>query len=197
MPMLSVGKIVDMKLLLASNSPRRRELLGLLDLDYEIVAPRPVEEIYPADLPAEEVAPYLSALKASAYVGLPKGDEIIVTADTVVVCEGLILGKPKDREDAVAMLNMLSGKTHKVVTGVTLMSERRTITFSETTLVTFDALSDSMIETYVDRYRPFDKAGAYGIQEWIGCVGISGINGCYYNVMGFPFHALHTHLRQL
>lgn len=197
MPMLSVGKIVDMKLLLASNSPRRRELLGLLDLDYEIVAPRPVEEIYPADLPAEEVAPYLSALKASAYVGLPKGDEIIVTADTVVVCEGLILGKPKDREDAVAMLNMLSGKTHKVVTGVTLMSERRTITFSETTLVTFDALSDSMIETYVDRYRPFDKAGAYGIQEWIGCVGISGINGCYYNVMGLPLHALHTHLRQL
>ena len=197
MPMLSVGKIVDMKLLLASNSPRRRELLGLLDLDYEIVAPRPVEEIYPADLPAEEVAPYLSALKASAYVGLPKGDEIIVTADTVVVCEGLILGKPKDREDAVAMLNMLSGKTHKVVTGVTLMSERRTVTFSETTLVTFDALSDSMIETYVDRYRPFDKAGAYGIQEWIGCVGISGINGCYYNVMGLPLHALHTHLRQL
>lgn len=197
MPMLSVGKIVDMKLLLASNSPRRRELLGLLDLDYEIVAPRPVEEIYPADLPAEEVAPYLSALKASAYVGLPKGDEIIVTADTVVVCEGLILGKPKDREDAVAMLNMLSGKTHKVVTGVTLMSERRTITFSETTLVTFDALSDSMIETYVDRYRPFDKAGAYGIQEWIGCVGISGINGCYYNVMGLPLHALHTHLLQL
>ena len=197
MPMLSVGKIVDMKLLLASNSPRRRELLGLLDLEYEIVAPRPVEEIYPADLPAEEVAPYLSALKASAYVGLPKGDEIIVTADTVVVCEGLILGKPKDREDAVAMLNMLSGKTHKVVTGVTLMSERRTVTFSETTLVTFDALSDSMIETYVDRYRPFDKAGAYGIQEWIGCVGISGINGCYYNVMGLPLHALHTHLRQL
>ena len=197
MPMLSVGKIVDMKLLLASNSPRRRELLGLLDLEYEIVAPRPVEEIYPADLPAEEVAPYLSALKASAYVGLPKGDEIIVTADTVVVCEGLILGKPKDREDAVAMLNMLSGKTHKVVTGVTLMSERRTVTFSETTLVTFDALSDSMIETYVDRYRPFDKAGAYGIQEWIGCVGISGINGCYYNVMGLPLHALHTHLLQL
>ena len=197
MPMLSVGKIVDMKLLLASNSPRRRELLGLLDLDYEIVAPRPVEEIYPADLPAEEVAPYLSALKASAYIGLPKGDEIIVTADTVVVCEGLILGKPKDREDAVAMLKMLSGKTHKVVTGVTLMSERRTVTFSETTLVTFDALSDSMIETYVDRYRPFDKAGAYGIQEWIGCVGISGINGCYYNVMGLPLHALHTHLRQL
>ena len=186
-----------MKLLLASNSPRRRELLGLLDLDYEIVAPRPVEEIYPADLPAEEVAPYLSALKASAYVGLPEGNEIIVTADTVVVCEGLILGKPKDREDAVAMLNMLSGKTHKVVTGVTLMSEHRTVTFSETTLVTFDVLSDSMIETYVDRYRPFDKAGAYGIQEWIGCVGISGINGCYYNVMGLPLHALHTHLRQL
>ena len=186
-----------MKLLLASNSPRRRELLGLLDVDFEIVAPRPVEEIYPADLPAEEVAPYLSALKASAYADLPKGDKIVVTADTVVVCDGQILGKPKDRDEAIAMLHLLSGKTHKVVTGVTLMSEDQTVTFAETTLVTFDSLSDEMIETYVDRYRPFDKAGAYGIQEWIGCVGIRGINGCYYNVMGLPLHALHTHLRQL
>ncbi|MDE5567817.1 MAG: Maf-like protein [Muribaculaceae bacterium] len=183
-----------MKLLLASNSPRRRELLGLLDVDYEIIAPREVEEVYPAALPAEEVAPYLSSLKASAYAGLPKGDEIIVTADTVVVCEGRILGKPKDREDAIAMLRLLSGKTHKVVTGVTLMSEKQTVTFSETTLVTFDTLSDSMIESYVDRYRPFDKAGAYGIQEWIGCVGISAITGCYYNVMGLPLHTLYTHL---
>lgn len=186
-----------MKLLLASNSPRRRELLGLLDIDYEIIAPRDVEEVYPADLPAEEVAPYLSALKASAYAGVPKGDEIIVTADTVVVCDGKILGKPKDREDAVAMLRLLSGKTHKVVTGVTLMSETQTVTFSETTLVTFDTLSDDMIASYVDRYRPFDKAGAYGIQEWIGCVGISAITGCYYNVMGLPLHTLHTHLHRL
>lgn len=197
MPMLSVGNCKTMKLLLASNSPRRRELLGLLDVDFEIVAPRPVEEIYPADLPAEEVAPYLSALKASAYADLPKGDKIVVTADTVVVCDGQILGKPKDRDEAIAMLHLLSGKTHKVVTGVTLMSEDQTVTFAETTLVTFDSLSDEMIETYVDRYRPFDKAGAYGIQEWIGCVGIRGINGCYYNVMGLPLHALHTHLRQL
>ena len=197
MPMLSVGNCKTMKLLLASNSPRRRELLGLLDVDFEIVAPRPVEEIYPADLPAEDVAPYLSALKASAYADLPTGDKIVVTADTVVVCDGQILGKPKDRDEAIAMLHLLSGKTHKVVTGVTLMSEDQTVTFAETTLVTFDSLSDEMIEPYVDRYRPFDKAGAYGIQEWIGCVGIRGINGCYYNVMGLPLHALHTHLRQL
>ena len=197
MPMLSVGNCKTMKLLLASNSPRRRELLGLLDVDFEIVAPRDIEEVYSSALPAEEVAPYLSALKASAYADLPKGDKIVVTADTVVVCDGQILGKPKDRDEAIAMLHLLSGKTHKVVTGVTLMSEDQTVTFAETTLVTFDSLSDEMIETYVDRYRPFDKAGAYGIQEWIGCVGIRGINGCYYNVMGLPLHALHTHLRQL
>lgn len=185
-----------MKLLLASNSPRRRELLGLLDIDHEILAPREVEEVYPDSLPAEEVAPYLSALKAAAYSGLPKGDEIVVTADTVVVCDGMILGKPKGRQDAIAMLQQLSGKTHKVVTGVTLMSETSTVTFAETTLVAFDKLSDSMIESYVDRYRPFDKAGAYGIQEWIGCVGIRSISGCYYNVMGLPLHALYTHLQQ-
>jgi septum formation protein len=184
-----------MKLLLASNSPRRRELLALLDCDYEIVEPRKVDETYPAGLSADEVAPYLSALKAKAYAGLPVGDDIVVTADTVVICDGGILGKPKDRRQAIDMLNRLSGKTHKVVTGVTLMSADRTVTFAETTEVTFDRLSDEAINYYVDRYCPFDKAGAYGIQEWVGCIGIIGIHGCYYNVMGLPLHALHRHLR--
>lgn len=186
-----------MKLLLASNSPRRRELLELLDIDFEIIKPRHVDEIYPSDLPAADVAPYLSALKASAYAGVPREGEILVTADTVVICEGRILGKPSDERQAIDMLAMLSGKTHEVVTGVTLMSPDKTITFSETTCVTFDTLTPDTIARYVDRYRPFDKAGAYGIQEWIGCIGISRINGCYYNVMGIPLHALYRHFSQL
>ena len=184
-----------MKLLLASNSPRRRELLALLDIDYEILAPRDVDETYPSDLPAEEVAPYLSALKSRSYADVPHDDEIVVTADTVVICDGMILGKPKDSQQAIEMLKRLSGKSHKVVTGVTLMSADKTVTFSETTRVTLDKLSEETIIQYVDRYRPFDKAGAYGIQEWIGCVGISGIEGCYYNVMGLPLHALSVGLR--
>ncbi len=195
MPMLSVGKkCFDMKLLLASNSPRRRELLSLLDIDFSIVSPRDIEEKYPDNLPPDDVAPYLSALKANAYKDLAVGDDIVVTADTVVICGGRILGKPRDRQQAVDMLKSLSGCVHKVVTGVTLMSSDRTVTFSETTLVSFDNLSDDLISYYVDRYRPFDKAGAYGIQEWIGCVGINRIEGCYYNVMGLPLHALYARL---
>ncbi len=183
-----------MKLLLASNSPRRRELLSLLDLDYKIIKPREVDEVYPATLSADEVAPYLSSLKADAYKGVPKGDEVVVTADTVVICDSKILGKPADERQAIDMLAMLSGSTHEVVTGVSLMSEEKKITFAETTRVTFDDLSPEVIARYVDRYKPFDKAGAYGIQEWIGCIGISHINGCYYNVMGLPLHALYKRL---
>lgn len=185
-----------MKLLLASNSPRRRELLSLLDIDFEILQPRDVEEVYPDDLSAAMVAPYLSSLKSAAYADVSHGDEIVVTADTVVICDGLILGKPKDRDHAIAMIKQLSGKTHDVVTGVTLRSESDTVTFSETTAVTFDSLSDEEIAHYVDKYRPYDKAGAYGIQEWIGCIGINRINGCYYNVMGLPLHALYRNLNQ-
>lgn len=186
-----------MKLLLASNSPRRRELLALLDIDYEILPPRPVDEIYPADLPVDQVAPYLSQLKARAYEGLPRPGEILITADTVVICDDTILGKPADRAQAIDMLSMLSGRTHRVVTGVTLMTYTDTITFAETTLVTFDNLDPGTLAAYVDRYRPFDKAGAYGIQEWIGCIAISSIHGCYYNVMGLPLHAIYRHLSQL
>lgn len=185
-----------MKLLLASNSQRRRDLLALLDIDYEIVETRDVAESYPAGLPADEVAPYLSSLKASAYVDVPKNDEIILTADTVVISDDVILGKPRDCEMAVEMLKRLSGRTHKVVTGVTLMSDELTHTFSETTFVTFDELSDKDIIAYVDRYRPLDKAGAYGIQEWLGCIGVSRIDGCYYNVMGLPLNALYRHLQK-
>ena len=186
----------NMKLLLASNSPRRRELLSLLDVDYEVIKPRDIDEVFPASLPASEVAPYLSSLKADAYIGVPKTDEVIVTADTVVICESKILGKPSDERQAIDMLATLSGATHEVVTGVTLMSAEKKITFAETTQVTFDTLSPEIIARYVDRYKPFDKAGAYGIQEWIGCIGISHINGCYYNVMGLPLHALYKRLAE-
>lgn len=186
-----------MKLLLASNSPRRRELLALLDIDYQIIEPKDVEEIYPIGVPVEEVASFLSALKADAYVGLPKESEVVVTADTVVICDGHVLGKPDDTEQAFKMLSMLSGRTHKVVTGVTLMSEHRRITFSESTLVSFDALSVDEINHYIKCYHPFDKAGAYGIQEWIGCIGIRRIEGCFYNVMGLPLHSLYHHLSRI
>lgn len=185
-----------MKLLLASNSPRRRELLGLLDIDFEILRPREVEEVYPSDISADEVAPYLSLLKANAYKDVPHGDEIVVTADTTVICDNQILGKPADEKEAVEMLLRLSGKTHYVVTGVTLMSQNRTDTFSEATEVHFDELSREDIEKYVAKYKPLDKAGAYGIQEWIGCTAISGIKGCYYNVMGLPLHKLHQMLKE-
>lgn len=184
-----------MKLLLASNSPRRRELISMLDLDVEIVLPRDVDESYPADLPAEEVPVYLSRVKADAYRGLSVGDEILVTADTVVILDDKILGKPHSREEAIAMLQSLSGRSHRVVTGVTLMSTDRTVSFSTATRVVFDRLSREEIESYVDKYKPFDKAGAYGIQEWIGCVAISSIDGCYYNVMGLPLHDLYRHLQ--
>ena len=186
-----------MKLLLASNSPRRRELLHLLDIDYEIVTPREIDEVYPADLKPENVAPYLSALKADAYLDLPGENEILVTADTVVICGGRILGKPHSEDEAIAMLKSLSDRSHTVVTGVTLVSACRRITFAEHTVVTFDALSDNDIKSYVRKYKPFDKAGAYGIQEWIGAIGIKGIDGCFYNVMGLPVHALWRNLQNL
>lgn len=184
-----------MKLLLASNSPRRRELISMLDIDMEIVAPRDVDESYPNDLPVESVPAYLSRVKADAYKDLPKEDEIVVTADTVVIIDNIILGKPHSRDEAVDMLTLLSGRSHRVVTGVTLMSADNIKTFSVTTNVEFDRLAREDIESYVDKYQPFDKAGAYGIQEWIGCVGISSIDGCYYNVMGLPLHDLYRHLR--
>lgn len=199
MPMHSDGEIQKkiMKILLASCSPRRRELLGLLDMDFEIVQPREVEEVYPDDLVADEVPAYLSSLKADAYLDLLGTGDVLLTADTVVICDGEILGKPAGYHDAVGMLKKLSGRTHTVVTGVTLTGTDFRKTFSEHTRVTFADLSDDVIDYYVERYRPYDKAGAYGIQEWIGCIGISSIDGCFYNVMGLPLHALYANLSSL
>lgn len=184
------------KILLASGSPRRRELLAMIAPDFAVAPGRDVDESYPSDIPAEKVAEYLSKVKADAYIDLLADDEIIITADTVVIIDGRILGKPAGRDDAVAMLRSLSGRRHKVVTGVTVTAKDRSISFDETTVVEFAPLSDDEIDAYVDTFRSYDKAGAYGIQEWIGAVGIKGIEGCYYNVMGLPVHTLYHRLKE-
>lgn len=184
------------KILLASGSPRRRELLAMIAPDFAVAPGRDVDESYPSDIPAEKVAEYLSKVKADAYIDLLDDDEIIITADTVVIIDGRILGKPAGRDDAVAMLRSLSGRRHKVVTGVTVTARDRSVSFDETTVVEFAPLSDDEIDAYVDTFRPYDKAGAYGIQEWIGAVGIKGIEGCYYNVMGLPVHTLYHRLKE-
>ncbi|MCC8112643.1 MAG: Maf family nucleotide pyrophosphatase [Bacteroidales bacterium] len=192
---MNLLKATPYRLLLASNSPRRRELLKLIDPDYQVAEMHDVDESYPADLAPEKVPEYLSRLKAEAYKKELVDREVIITADTVVIIDGQILGKPKDDADAVDMLMRLMGRTHTVVTGVTLMSTQKSVTFAEATEVTFDNISRPEIEAYVRNFRPMDKAGAYGIQEWIGCVAISGIRGCFYNVMGLPLHTLYQHLR--
>lgn len=182
-------------ILLASNSPRRRELLGLILPSFAIAPSRDVEEVYPAELPAADVPAFLSRLKASAYKEDLADRDLIVTADTVVIVDGEIMGKPKSHDDACAMLKRLSGRAHTVITGVTLTTAEKMHTFSEATDVHFAALSDDEISEYVERYKPFDKAGSYGIQEWIGAAAIRRIDGCFYNVMGLPLHALYEQLK--
>lgn len=184
------------KILLASNSPRRRELMRLIAPEFGIAIMHDIDENYPSTLPPEEVPVYLSRLKAKAYAHQLVENEIIITADTVVINDGRILGKPHSQEEAVEMLLSLMNRTHRVVTGVTLTSLEKSDTFSEMTEVTFDNVTREEIERYVNDYHPYDKAGAYGIQEWIGCVGISGIKGCFYNVMGLPLHTLYQHLQR-
>lgn len=189
--------MTDKKIILASASPRRRELLGHLDVEVEIAAARDVDESYPADLNPEQVAPYISRKKALGYADLVDERSILVTADTVVLLDGRVLGKPRDTDEARRMLRMLSGRTHVVITGVTVTSIGAMTTFSERTEVDFGELTDAEIDHYVTRYAPLDKAGAYGIQEWIGYIGVTGIRGDYYNVMGLPLSALYRQLKAL
>ena len=182
-----------MHLLLASKSPRRRDLLGQLGIPLTIVEVD-VEERVSAMLSADRVAETLACLKADGYTSRMAEGEVLVTADTVVVLDNKVLGKPHSHEEAVGMLRSLSGKAHQVYTGVCLRSASRSVSFTERTDVHFRQLADSEIEYYVDTYRPYDKAGAYGIQEWIGMVGIERIEGCYYNVMGLPLARLYCEL---
>lgn len=183
------------RVLLASNSPRRRQLLAMILPDFGLAEMHDIDETYPPTVPPEQVPAYLSQLKSRAYAHQLVPDEIIITADTVVISEGKILGKPHSTQQAVDMLKSLMGKTHTVVTGVTLASLSNSLTFSEKTNVTFATLSEPEIRAYVETYNPLDKAGSYGIQEWIGCAAITGIEGCFYNVMGLPMNSLYRHLR--
>lgn len=173
-------------IILASNSPRRRELLSGLDIPYEVRVLPDIAEDYPAGLPVQKVPEYISREKAAAYKDTLRDGELVITADTVVIVGDCVLGKPEDEADACRMLRLLSGRTHQVITGVTLMGKSLEKSFSVATDVTFKQLSDEEITYYVQTYRPIDKAGAYGIQEWIGYVGVTSLNGSYYNVMGFP-----------
>ena len=192
--MLLKDKLHNYRVLLASKSPRRRQLLEGCGIAFEIAEGREAEEVYPSILPAEQVAEYLSGLKSDAYADVLAADDLLITADTVVIAGGEILGKPTDRTDAVRMLRSLSGCEHKVITGVTLRTVAKKESFSCESKVRFRGLSDEEIEHYVDTYRPYDKAGAYGIQEWIGYVAIEAIEGSFYNVMGLPVQALYVRL---
>ena len=214
----------SMRIVLASNSPRRKELLAGLGIPYDVFVLQGIDESYPDDLPANEVAEYIARKKAKAYVNVNPNDNskflqsgvqtlgasgqaerstlnsqlsIILTADTIVVCDGEILGKPHDAADACAMLRKLSGKTHQVYTGYCLQTADKTVSGTVCSDVTFKNLSDEEITYYVKEYNPLDKAGAYGIQEWIGYIGITGIRGSYYNVMGLPVQRIYEEIKKL
>ena len=188
---------MNYRIFLASNSPRRKELLSGLGIPFEVRVNGDIDESYPSDLPPEAIPLHISRKKAAAYLQTMSADELIITADTVVVASGEILGKPVDASDAHRMLRLLSGTTHQVITGVCLTTTDHQVAFSVTTDVTFKDLSDEEIHFYIDHYRPYDKAGAYGIQEWIGYIGVTGLHGSYFNVMGLPIQRIYEELRKM
>ena len=187
-------KITDYKVLLASNSPRREELLRGIDIDFEIKVLPNIDESYPVDLPSEEVAEFVALKKASSYINNLQKDELMITADTVVILDNKIYGKPVNKEEAKKMLSDLSGKTHHVISGVCLTSTIKQSSFSVVSKVVFSILTNEEIEYYIERYAPFDKAGSYGVQEWIGYIGVEHINGSYFNIMGLPIQRLYREL---
>ena len=182
-------------ILLASASFRRRELLTQLGVLYSLVKPSQEEEVVPSDICVEDVSEYLACQKSNAYKDL-KDNDLLITADTTVIVDNKILGKPKDYSDAFQMLRLLSGKTHLVVTGVCLRSVDKVVSFSVKTEVTFSKLDDEEIRFYIENFKPYDKAGAYGIQEWIGKVAVEGINGSFYKVVGLPVQRLYRELKK-
>jgi septum formation protein len=187
---------MNYKIVLASNSPRRRELLKGLDIDFEIRVIEGIDETHPDDIPLHEIPLYLANLKAGMYIDGMRDDELIITADTVVIIDDRILEKPANRMEAINMLKTLSGRKHSVITAVVLTSTEKRKVFSVESTIEFDMLSDDEIVYYVDKYHPFDKAGAYGIQEWIGYVGVRSIEGSFYNVMGLPVQRLYRELQK-
>jgi len=189
-------KLANKNVILASGSPRRQQFLRDLDLDFKIRL-KEIEEVFPKDLKAHEITNYLAELKANAFSDELTKNDILITSDTIVWLENKALGKPKNAEDAFVMIQEMSGKAHEVITSVCIKTLERSVTFYETTKVFFLNLTDSEIKYYINLYQPFDKAGSYGIQEWIGLVGIEKIEGSYANVVGLPTHRLYYELMNL
>ena len=185
------------KIILCSNSPRRRELLSGLGVNFEVRVINGIDESYNNNNSCEEIAEEISVKKADAYLKTIGDNELIITADTIVYNNGEVLGKPHTREEAIDMLSAISGKTHKVVTGVCIASKNKKKIFSVSTNVKFASLEMEEILFYIDNYSPYDKAGAYGIQEWIGYIGVEGIEGSYFNVMGLPIQRLYSELKKI
>ncbi len=192
----TLDKLKRYRIILASASPRRKELLSKLDIDFTVKTLYDVDESFPASLPVVQVPQYISRKKADAYRQEMQDNDMVITADTVVAVGRRILGKPKSAEEARTMLKLLSDRYHRVVTGVTIMTAKRTETFATVSRVRFTRLNDEEIDYYISKYKPFDKAGAYGIQEWIGMVGITELNGSYFNVMGLPVQRLYAKLKE-
>lgn len=189
-------KLKNYKLILASGSPRRQQFFKDLDVDFEIRI-KEVEEVYPPELKAEAITNYLAVLKSEAFEGSLQSNEILVTSDTIVWHENQALGKPRDFDEAFQMLRSLSGKTHTVITSVCFKTQDKIDVISEQTPVTFHPLSDLEIDYYLQNYKPYDKAGSYGIQEWIGYIGVAKIEGSYPNVMGLPIDKVYQHLMKI
>lgn len=183
------------KIILASKSPRRSELMKMAGFEFEVRS-KDVPEIHPSGVAPEDIPAYLAKMKASALLPELKDNEVLIGADTIVILDGKIYEKPMDREDAIKMISALCGHTHKVVTGVYMADKTKEITFSETTRVTFNQLSIDEISYYVDNYKPYDKAGAYACQEWIGAVAIRKFEGDYFNVVGLPINRVYQELKK-
>ena len=189
-----IDKLNSFRIILASRSPRRQELLHELGLKFDVII-REYEEIYPEGLCGAEIARFVAHEKAACFKKEISDDEIVIAADTIVWCNGKVLGKPVNREDAIRILKEISGNTHEVITGVSLLSRSKEHTFSESTKVTFEIMPEDEIDYYIDNYQPYDKAGAYGIQEWIGILACSHIDGSYFNVVGLPVQRLYKELQ--
>jgi septum formation protein len=189
-----INRLDNFRIILASRSPRRQELMRELGLKFEILV-KEYEESYPDSLTGDEIARFIARAKALTFKGTLSENEIVITADTIVWCNNKVLGKPVDREEAIRILKEISDNTHEVITAVTLFSSKKEVTFSESTQVTFESLSEEEICYYIDKYKPYDKAGAYGIQEWIGIIGCSNIRGSYFNVVGLPVQRLYKELK--
>ena len=192
-----LGNLDKYQIILASNSPRRKELMSGLGGDYVVRTLPDVDESYPADLAGAAIPEYISRKKADAYRSIMQPGELLITADTIVWLDGKVLGKPEGREGAVEMLRSLSGKSHQVFTGVCLTTTEWQKSFTAASDVEFDVLSEEEIRYYVDKYQPMDKAGAYGVQEWIGYIGVKSISGSFYNIMGLPIQKLYGELKKL